>query len=215
MNMSMSTRRTRSVGWTLQAASCLLLIAMAAPAAVAEEAGGRPVLWDDRNIPESEMKPNPFNMLFYMYSTEPVLDSKGEPHQHGHVLQWIQDGGNGMQDAPNPDGSPGGDDSLALGNFNMITMHGLDGTQMKEGKSGKWYSARYFVPTIRDAVYYLRLWEGDDVRTAPYYQNSSEYQASTGDQGGGMIHISPATIQGPQEADWRFGPSTPRPAAKH
>lgn len=189
----------------------LLLIALISNSGLAAEMGGRRVAWDTDPIPE-DWPGNPFNMLLFMYTTQPVKDHLGENHDHGHVIQLIQDGGNRIQDPPNPDGSPGGDDSLALGNFNLITMRGIAPPFPPDGKSGQFYSAKYFIPLLRDEVYYLRIWEGNDVTTAPYYQNSLEYSnPSSGDKGGAMVSISPRTVQGPQDLDWLFGKSIPRP----
>ena len=196
----------------LQILALILLFAIIYHPCPAEELGGRKVIWDSDVLSKDELPENPFNMLVFMYTTQPVIDHLGEFHDHNHIIQLIQDGGNRIQDPPNPDGSPGGDDSLALGNFNSVRMLGITYPYLPNGKSGQFYSKKYFVPSLRDAVYYLRIWEGDDVADAPYYQHSSEYlNPTTNDQGGGMVTISPRTIQGPQELDWLFGKSIPRP----
>jgi hypothetical protein len=196
----------------LQFLAFVMLFAISSICAAADR--GRPIRWDsDPLTPETEI--NPFNILVQLNASQPIMDHLGEPHQHGHIIQVIQDGGNRIQDPPNPDGSPGGDDSLALGNFNVIQMLGMDYPNTVEGKTGRFYSQKYFIPFIRDAVYYLRVWEGDDVATAPYFQNSSEYRnLGNSDQGGGVISISPKTFSGPQELDWLFGKSIPRPEKK-
>lgn len=196
----------------VQTIALLLLIAIVARPALADTDNSRPIIWDRGELPEGHVPANPFNLLVLMYSTSLIKDSEGEPHDHGNVIQLIQDGGNELQDPPNPDGSPGGDDSLARGNFNMITLLGTEHPFVLDGESGQFCSYKYFVPLIRDGVYYLRIWEGDDVGSAPYFQDSSEYRTSTGDQGGGLLRISPRTFQGPQEADWKFGSSMPRPS---
>ena len=199
----------------LQLLALLLLIAIVSVPSGAEELGGRKVIWDSDVLTKEETPANPFNMLVFMYTTQPIKDHLGENHDHGHIIQVIQDGGNRIQDLPNPDGSPGGDDSLALGNFNSVIMRGVAYPYPLDGKSGQFYTKKYFVPVLRDEVYYLRIWEGDDVATAPYYQNSSEYyNPTTLDKGGGMVRISPNTIQGPQELDWLFGKSNPRSKKK-
>ncbi len=199
----------------MQILALILLFAIIHNPSTAEELGGRKIVWDRDTLSADEIPENPFNMLVFMYTTQPIKDHLGENHTHNHIIQVIQDGGNRLQDPPNPDGSPGGDDSLALGNFNSVRMRGVKHPYPPDGKSGQFYSKKYFVPELRDEVYYLRIWEGDDVATAPYYQNSSEYvNPSTGDQGGGLVTISPRTIQGPQELDWLFGKSIPRSGKK-
>jgi hypothetical protein len=199
----------------LQLLALVMLFAIVGFSASPIAEGGRPILWDKTPSTPETTNMNPFNILVQMYATQPIMDHLGEPHQHGHVVQLIQDGGNRIQDPPNLDGSPGGDDSLALGNFNMIQLLGLEYPNSLEGKTGQFYSIKYFIPTVRDAVYYLRIWEGNDVSTAPYFQNSSEYRnTGTGDQGGGLVSISPKTFAGPHELDWLFGKSIPRPEKK-
>jgi hypothetical protein len=199
----------------LQFLALVLLFAIMGLPSSAIADNGNPIRWDKDPLPPEEGSKNPFNILVFMYTTQPILDHLGEPHNHGHVIQLIQDGGNRIQDPPDPDGTPGGDDSLALGNFNMIKMRGIEYPYAPDGKTGQFYSVKYFVPFVRDAVYYLRIWEGDDVATAPYYQNSSEYRNPvTSDQGGGLVSISPRTFSGPQELDWIFGKSVPRPEKK-
>ena len=201
----------------LQFLALVMLFAIGAlvASAIAGESE-RAILWDKDPLPAELANTNPFNILVQMYATQPVMDHLGKPHHHGHAIQLIQDGGNRLQDPPNPDGSPGGDDMLASGNFNMIQVLGLEAPNSLDGKTGQFYSAKYYVPGIRDAVYYLRIWEGNEVATAPYYQNSTEYRnPGTGDQGGGLVAISPRTFPaGPQELDWLFGKSIPRPEKK-
>jgi hypothetical protein len=197
----------------LQLLALVMLFAMIGLPATVFADVGRPIHWD--NEPSTPDMANPFGVVVQMYATQPVMDHLGKPHQHGHVIQLIQDGGNRVQDPPKLDGSPGGDDSLALGNFNMFQLLGLSSPNDIKGKSGQFYSRKYFIPFVRDAVYYLRIWEGDDVATAPYFQNSSEYRnTGTGDQGGGLVTISPKTFAGPQELDWLFGKSISRPEKK-
>jgi hypothetical protein len=198
-------------GGTLQRIAAALLIACSATITLAAEQymDGRKVVLSDAELPADAG--NPFNMLAFMHNSEPALDSRGEPHHHGHLIQVIVDGGNRMQDPPDPDGSPGGDDSLAYGNFNLMVLQGVETPFVEDGDTGLFFGLRYFVPYQREGVYYLRLWEGNDVKSAPYYQDSSEYIATNGDQGGGMIMMSPRTIQGPMETNWRFGKSVPRP----
>jgi hypothetical protein len=170
---------------------------------------GREVVFDtDTLIPDRAI--NPYSVLASQNSwTKPVLDHTGKPHHHGHLIQIIVDGGNGIQDPPNADGSPGGDDSLAYANFNMIRMRGSDEPYDLKGATGMFASWRFFVPFVPPPrAYYLRIWEGDNVATAPYYQNTIEYKADTNDRGGAMIVLRSGP---PIEVDWTFGPSKPRP----
>jgi len=169
-----------------------------------------PVFDDNGPPPGHTLQDNPFNALVSMNSwTLPILDHSGKPHDHGHVIQLIADGGNGVQDSPNPDGTPGGDDSLADGNFNMTRLMGLEEPFDPDGKTGMFFSRKYFVPFSRlPRAYYLRLWEGDNIATAPYYQDTVEYAAGS-DRGGSMIVIHDDTL--PTDTDWKFGPSQPRP----
>lgn len=177
-----------------------------------EEVKGREVYIDMENneLRDKEMG-NPFTILTLFFSSKPILDSKQEPHGHGHLIQVIVDGGNGVQDPPLADGSPGGDDSLAWGNFNTLYVGGLDYPPAMEGKTGTFVSAKYFIPFLDDKVYYLRLWESADAKTAPYYQDSSEYASTAGDQGGGMVRISSKLYSSPQDIEWAFGSPKPRP----
>lgn len=171
---------------------------------------GREVWFDtDEDVARDEAMGNPYTILVLMYSDKPVLDHKGEPHDHGHLMQLIMDGGNGLQDPPNPDGSPGGDDSLAYGNFNSLYLAGQEYPPQMEGKTGLFGSVKFFVSYVDDRVYYLRLWEGGDPSKAPYYQNTSEYVSTIGDQGGGLVRINGRLYSGPQELIWKFGPSIP------
>jgi hypothetical protein len=171
----------------------------------------RPVLFDTDEPPPYLPQANPYNLLASMNCwTVPVLDHSGKPHQHGHLVQILVDGGNGRQDPPNPDGTPGGDDSVAYGNFNLIRLQGLDDPPNLKAATGLFFSARYFIPFLPGRAYYLRLWEGDNSATAPYYQDTIEYDAGE-DRGGAMITL---TITHPLDVDWKFGPSKPRPQKK-
>jgi hypothetical protein len=165
------------------------------------------ILFDVDDFPPGFPVVNPYNVLASMTALTPIPDHTGKPHAHGHVIQVIVDGGNYIQDPPNPDGTPGGDDSLAYGNFNMILLRGEQEPWDPKGRSGKFVSWKYFIPYIPDRAYYLRLWEGDSVATAPYYQDSIEYYAEV-DRGGGMIRFHEGP---PIDVDWKFGPSKPRP----
>ena len=195
----------------------LLIAWMASPAAADKKQWPAPkdptdyhvIVFDsDDPPPWFPVDANPFNKMASMNSwTVPILDHTGKPHAHGHIIQLIMDGGNGLQDPPNSDGSPGGDDSLAYGNWNMMRLLGLDGPPNPQGNSGMFYSLRYFVPFYQNRAYYLRLWEGDDVAIAPYYQDTVEYDYGT-DRGGTMIRIPEG---GPMDLDLKFGPSKPRP----
>lgn len=166
------------------------------------------ILFDNDPFPDGYPQINPYNVLalFTCWKT-PILDHTGKPHKHNRVIQVIVDGGNGVQDPPNPDGTPGGDDSLAYGNFNMIRVLGADGLFDPKGQSGFFITQKYFIPYLPDRAYYLRFWEGEDVATAPYYQNSVEY-VSDNDRGGSMIRFYSSP---PIDVDWKFGPSKPRP----
>jgi hypothetical protein len=165
------------------------------------------ILYDVDEFPPGFPVINPYNVLALFMSQTPILDHAGKPHVHGHVIQVIVDGGNGIQDPPNPDGSPGGDDSLAYGNFNMIRMLGDMDARDPKGRSGRFVTWKYFIPYLPDRAYYLRLWEGDNVATAPYYQDAVEYVSDL-DRGGSMIRFREGP---PIDVDWKFGPSQPRP----
>jgi hypothetical protein len=166
------------------------------------------ILFDADEFPTGFPVINPYNVLAQMMTQTPIPDHTGKPHMNGHVIQVIVDGGNYLQDPPNADGTPGGDDSLAYGNFNMILMRGDEGpTADFKARSGKFVSWKYFIPYFPDRAYYLRLWEGDKVATAPYYQDSVEYFAEV-DRGGAMIRFHEGP---PVDVDWKFGPSKPRP----
>ena len=191
---------------------CLLLTLFAASAMARDVVKGREVWYDtDMDVARDEAVGNPYGLLVLLYSDRPVLDSKGELHSHGHLMQVIVDGGNGVQDPPNLDGTPGGDDSLALGNFNTLYLAGQEYPLVMEGKTGLFGSVKFFVPYIDDRVYYLRLWEGGDPAKAPFYQDTHEYVSTIGDQGGGLVRISSRNYAGPQELNWTFGKSQPRP----
>ncbi len=171
----------------------------------------RPIIFDTEPPPEWYPQVNPFNILALMVGGEPpVLDHNGKPHKHGHIVQLIMDGGNGLQDPPNPDGSPGGDDSLAYGNFNMIRFLGEEYPPDMTAATGIFFSKRYFIPFVKNRALYLRVWEGEDERVAPYYQNSTEYRSDE-DQGGAMVNLSDGV---PVDYFWKFGPSIPRPKKK-
>ena len=204
-----------------QLAAAALLLALGASAGAADTPGKkqwpapkdptdyRVIVFDsDDPPPWFPEDANPFSKLASMNSwTTPVLDHTGQPHAHGHLIQLVMDGGNGLQDPPNADGTPGGDDSLAYGNWNMLRLLGLDAPA--SNRTGMFYSLRYFVPFYQNRAYYLRLWEGDDVAIAPYYQDTVEYDYGN-DRGGTMLRIPEG---GPVDVDWKFGPSKPRPKA--
>jgi len=192
----------------------LALVALAALSAHARDlVKGRELYIDTEATNErDERMGNPFGMLVLMHNDgDPVKNSKGDLHAHGAVIDVIQDGGNGIQDPPNADGTPGGDDSLAYGNFNRSFLVGLEDPIDMTKKSGLFYTQKYFIPYEDDKVYYLRLWEGSDPKTAPSYQNTNEYISTIGDQGGGMVRLSSRVYQGPAEVRWKFGPSVARP----
>jgi hypothetical protein len=196
----------------LLALLALPVFAAGAPKLALEKAKidtNRPVLFDSvANPPPYVPQINPFSILASMNSFKtPVLDHSGKPHQHGHVIQVIVDGGNGRQDPPQTDGMPGGDDSLAYGNFNLICLDGLDDPPKMNEATGLFFSKRYFIPFLPSRAYYLRVWEGNDYATAPYYQDSKEYDAGE-DRGGAMITLA---VPHPIDVDWKFGPSIPRP----
>jgi hypothetical protein len=169
----------------------------------------RPVIWDDQhNFPPDFPRINPYRItVLFSSGKNPVLDHTGQPHLSGHAIQVIMDGGNGVQDPPKPDGSPGGDDSLAFANLNMIRMT-MNFSEPDTVRTGGFVAKRYFVPLYPTGrAYYLRIWEGKDVATALYYQDSIEY-VSAGDTGGAMIIPKAGE---PATARWKFGSSKPRP----
>ncbi|RPH95998.1 hypothetical protein EHM69_02665 [candidate division KSB1 bacterium] len=168
------------------------------------------LLFDSDPVPPGFPQVNPYNILARMVGwTVPVLDHTGQPHQHGHLIQLIVDGGNGIQDPPLSDGTPGGDDSMAYGNFNMMVLQGLEEPPDPKGRSGLFYSLKFFIPYFPNRAHYLRIWEGDNIATAPYYQDTSEYDAEN-DRGGTMITLQTGQ---PMDVQWTFGPSKPRPTA--
>ena len=147
---------------------------------------------------------NPYQSLYSMNSwTVPVPDHAGMPHKDGHVIQIIADGGNGIQDPPNADGSPGGDDSLAIGNFNFQFVNGEKHAGEGLG-AGMFAGMMYFVPYKANTVLYLRIWEGSDATAAEYYQDSEEHTTFRGNRGGAMLTLRSEYLE---DVDWRFGPS--------
>ncbi|MCL4306411.1 hypothetical protein KJZ99_10880 [bacterium] len=197
----------------LRIATTILLVLVTLNSVMAREViKGREVYFDTENTEERDNEMgNPFTILVFFFNNKPVLDRTGAPHDHGHLIQVIADGGNGIQDPPNPDGTPGGDDSLAWGNFNQLYLGGHEYPPQMEGKTGLFSSGKYFIPYVDDGVYYLRLWEGGDSKKAPYYQDSSEYVSTIGDQGGGMLRVSSRVYKSPEDVEWTFGPAKPRP----
>jgi hypothetical protein len=165
------------------------------------------ILYDTDEFPPGFPVINPYNVLALFMADTPILDHTGKPHAHGHLIQVIVDGGNGIQDPPNPDGTPGGDDSLAYGNFNMVRLMGGLGSTDTKGRTGQFVTWKYFIPYLPDRAYYLRLWEGDNVATAPYYQDTVEYVSDV-DRGGTMIRFHEGP---PIDVDWKFGATHPRP----
>jgi hypothetical protein len=209
-----SSRPTSSA--TMQVLSGLLLFAcLTGPAFARKSVPATPssdstkfTFFDYENPSPLLPQYNPYNVLASMNSwTAPILDHTGKPHEHGHVVQVIRDGGNGIQDPPRADGWPGGDDSLAYGNFNLILLDGLK-AEGEGNRTGMFFSQRYFIPfDPPPKAYYLRVWEGSDFTTAPYYQDAIEYDTGD-DRGGGMITLHDGP---PVDVDWRFGPSKARP----
>lgn len=147
---------------------------------------------------------NPYRTLYSMNSwTTPVLDHNGKPHKDGHIIQIIADGGNGIQDPPNPDGSPGGDDSMAVGNFSIQYINGEK--HIAGGlEPGMFMGMMYFVPYNANQTIYLRIWEGADPAAAEYYQDAEEYTTFRGNRGGMMIALQPSDLD---DIDWLFGHS--------
>jgi len=168
-----------------------------------------PILWDYEPPSPKVPSVNPYIFSASMNSwSKPILNHKGEPHDPGDVVEIIVDGGKGIQDPPNPDGTPGGDDSLAYGNFNMIRVAPPEDCPDGSGRKGMFYSQRYFIPFVPPTrAYYLRLWEGKSIAEAQYYQDTIEYDAGD-DRGGGMVFLRTNI---PMDIDWTFGPSQPRP----
>lgn len=172
---------------------------------------GRGVHFDYEELPPDEDLGNPYVILVEFIQETPIPMHNGHPHPFGHIIQVIRDGGNHMIDQPNPDGSPGGDDSLAWGNFNHSRIGAFGLSPSDTMYYGMWVTQRYFISFHEDGVYYLRLWEGDNPETAPYYQDSVEYSTTTGDTGGAMARISPRLFYGPHDIYWKFGKSVERP----
>jgi hypothetical protein len=110
------------------------------------------------------------------------------------------------------DGTPGGDDSMAYGYFNLIRVMGVDDPWNDfNGQSGLFGSLNAFCPFYNGRTFYLRLWEGKDCVSAPYYQNTIEYSSGE-DRGGSMIRLfSASSMSPPIDVDFKFGPSKPRP----
>ncbi|MDD5089014.1 MAG: hypothetical protein PHI18_09505 [bacterium] len=207
--------QNRSQLWLFAMLAALLFVAGsvgAADEAKQAESYFPPPLFDTEDPPPELKELNPYIVLVSMNSwTKQVFDHAGNPHEGGNVIQVIRDGGNGVQDPPRPDGLPGGDDSLAYGNFNMMRFSPPEDCPDASGRKGMFYSKKFFVTyQPPDRAYYLRIWEGDNVATAPYYQNSSEYVGDR-DRGGAMIFLPTGT---PMETDWTFGPSQPRPTVE-
>lgn len=206
--------RTFTALWFAILLSCSLQVGVraqqgASPDSQKTDSYWRSLIFSDRDpLPPGFPQVNPYNILASFNSwKQPVLDHTGKPHAHGHIIQVIVDGGNYRQDPPNPDGSPGGDDSMAYGNFNLIRLLGIDEPTDPKGRTGMFMSAKYFIPFFPDRAYYLRLWEGDNIATAPYYQNTIEYDAEV-DRGGSMLRPPPGP---PIDVNWTFGPSQPWP----
>jgi len=153
---------------------------------------------------EAEENYNPYDILCSMNSwTNPVLDHNGEPHADGHAIQVIMDGGNGIQDPPNFDGSPAGDDTMAVGNFNVQYTNGAK--HKTEGlEAGMFMGTRYFIPYKPYSSIYLRLWEASDPAVAWYYQDTAEYTTFRGNSGGPIVDLQ---LEYLDDIDWRFGPS--------
>lgn len=147
---------------------------------------------------------NPFGSLYRMHSWKKViLDHEGKPHKDGHIIQIIMDGGNGIQDPPMLDGNPGGDDSLAYGNFYAQFING-ERNIMNGLAPGMFYGTIYFIPYKANVSIYLRLWEATDPAEADYYQDSEKYETTRGNAGGAMITPQPELID---QVEWWFGPS--------
>jgi hypothetical protein len=147
-------------------------------------------------------------MALWVAFTDPVLNQAGKPHAMGDVFQVLVDGGNGVQDLPNPDGSPGGDDSLAFGNYNLFRINGLEDPALVGKDIGLYFAHKYFIPFVMGRGYYLRLWEGKDAKTAPYYQDTKEYKTEV-DAGGAFYFFKENAP--PIDVEWKFTASKPRP----
>jgi hypothetical protein len=167
------------------------------------------VVWDSLVVmPAGWPEENPYIIMYSMTCmSKPALDHTGQPHKHGNVVQVIMDGGNNVQDPPNLDGTPGGDDSLAFGNFNTFRVLGIDGLNDYSGRTGTFFSQKFFIPFLANRLYYLRLWEGPDPKTAPYYNETVEYSTED-DRGGAMLRFKSGV---PHDVDFTFGPSKARP----
>lgn len=171
--------------------------------------GKRIELFDLDETPDGYPLENPFStMALFVSFTDPIPMHDGKPHPLGNVFQVLVDGGNGVQDPPHADGSPGGDDSLAYGNFNIFRINGLEDPNMVGKDSGLFFAHKYFIPFVLGRGYYLRLWEGKDVKTAPYYQDTKEYRTET-DAGGGFYFFK--EFAPPIDVEWKFTASKPRP----
>lgn len=188
----------RSYRWYSVAIACFVII-FAASSVWCQE-GFDP---DSINLVERAKDDyNPFRTLYSMNSwTFPVFDHNGQPHPDGHILQIIADGGNGVQDPPNADGSPGGDDSLAVGNFNIQFINGEK--HIPDGmEPGMFMGMMYFVPYNDNQSIYLRLWEASDPADADYYQDTEEYTTWRGNSGGVIISLQREQID---DIIWKFG----------
>lgn len=201
----------RNSNWMLRISILAVLLSVTFAANAADKIKGREVYFDFEELPPEYDLDNPYIILVEFLNGDTLRMHDGQRHPIGNLIQVIRDGGNNKIDPPNADGTPGGDDSLAWGNFNhsRVGAWGLSATDTVY--FGVWVSQKYFVSYYPDGVYYLRLWEGSDAKTAPYYQDSREYKASTGDRGGSMARISPRLFYGPNDITWTFGSSVERP----
>ena len=147
---------------------------------------------------------NPFGSLYRMHSWKrPILDHEGKPHKDGHIIQIIMDGGNGIQDPPLSNGNPGGDDSLADGNFYAQFINGEK--NIENGLApGMFIGMVYYIPYKANQSIYLRLWEGSDPGEAEYYQDSEKYETTRGNSGGAILSLQPEIVD---QVEWWFGPS--------
>jgi hypothetical protein len=144
---------------------------------------------------------NPYDTLYRMCSWKPVQNHLSQPHSDGDAIQIIADGGNGIQDPPQSDGSPGGDDSLADGNFNVQYVNG-EKHEPDGLTQGMFVGMMYFVPYKPNMHIYLRIWEGTDPARAEFYQDSEEYTTFYGDTGGAMVELRSDWLD---DMDWKFG----------